>query len=153
MSFDNSTWLRPSSSVPFTHPHMLFAFSPPRPQFAFQHTPVHASTFSMRCGVYSFTDIFCVCCIVAAGSCLQSSWLLLPMNLLGESLLLVGTISLQNGPVHGRAFFQEATMMSESLAVSKISEADGFAQVYPEHKYMVVEFLQKNNNTIGMVCF
>ena len=31
-----------------------------------------------------------------------------------------------------------------------IESADGFAQVYPEHKYEVVSVLQRNRNVVGM---
>jgi len=38
---------------------------------------------------------------------------------------------------------------SEELAAS-IEKADGFAQVYPEHKYRIVESLQRHNHIVGM---
>jgi H+-transporting ATPase len=38
---------------------------------------------------------------------------------------------------------------SEELAAA-IEKADGFAQVYPEHKYRIVESLQRHNHIVGM---
>ncbi|NOY07095.1 MAG: plasma-membrane proton-efflux P-type ATPase [Chlorobi bacterium] len=35
-------------------------------------------------------------------------------------------------------------------ALGVIEKADGFAQVYPEHKYRIVELLQKKNHIVGM---
>src|SRR5437667_2332173 len=35
-------------------------------------------------------------------------------------------------------------------AAEKIDEADGFAQVFPEHKYAIVKILQKNGHIVGM---
>lgn len=35
-------------------------------------------------------------------------------------------------------------------AISIIEKADGFAQVFPEHKYKIVELLQENKHIIGM---
>src|SRR5438094_1011886 len=35
-------------------------------------------------------------------------------------------------------------------APEKIAEADGFAQVFPEHKYAIVKILQENGHIVGM---
>ena len=35
-------------------------------------------------------------------------------------------------------------------AVLKIEEADGFAQVFPEHKYSIVKALQERNHIVAM---
>ena len=35
-------------------------------------------------------------------------------------------------------------------AAEKIDEADGFAQVFPEHKYAIVKILQENGHIVGM---
>jgi H+-transporting ATPase len=35
-------------------------------------------------------------------------------------------------------------------AAGKIDEADGFAQVFPEHKYAIVKILQENGHIVGM---
>jgi H+-transporting ATPase len=35
-------------------------------------------------------------------------------------------------------------------AAEKIEEADGFAQVFPEHKYAIVKILQENGHIVGM---
>jgi H+-transporting ATPase len=35
-------------------------------------------------------------------------------------------------------------------AVEKIDEADGFPQVFPEHKYAIVKILQENGHIVGM---
>jgi len=35
-------------------------------------------------------------------------------------------------------------------AAQKIEEADGFAQVFPEHKYAIVKILQQNGHIVGM---
>ncbi len=39
---------------------------------------------------------------------------------------------------------------SDRVAAKIVEEADGFAQVFPEHKYHIVELLQKNDNIVGM---
>src|SRR5207253_2569912 len=35
-------------------------------------------------------------------------------------------------------------------AAEKIDEADGFAEVFPEHKYAIVKILQQNGHIVGM---
>ena len=35
-------------------------------------------------------------------------------------------------------------------AAEKIDQADGFAQVFPEHKYAIVKILQENRHIVGM---
>ena len=37
-----------------------------------------------------------------------------------------------------------------AAAVDSIEKADGFAQVFPEHKYHIIDVLQKNNHIVGM---
>ncbi len=39
---------------------------------------------------------------------------------------------------------------SDKEAAEMIKQADGFAEVYPEHKYRIVELLQKNGHIVGM---
>ena len=39
---------------------------------------------------------------------------------------------------------------SDRIASGIAEKADGFAQVFPEHKYHIVEVLQKNNHIVGM---
>ena len=39
---------------------------------------------------------------------------------------------------------------SDSEAERLVEDADGFAQVFPEHKYRIVEFLQKKQHIVGM---
>ncbi|NOX87382.1 MAG: plasma-membrane proton-efflux P-type ATPase [Calditrichaeota bacterium] len=38
----------------------------------------------------------------------------------------------------------------EKEAINIVEKADGFAQVYPEHKYRIVELLQEKNHIVGM---
>jgi H+-transporting ATPase len=40
--------------------------------------------------------------------------------------------------------------MSDIIATAKAEECDGFAEVYPEHKYHIVDLLQKNGHICGM---
>ncbi|WP_406656647.1 plasma-membrane proton-efflux P-type ATPase [Methanolobus sp. ZRKC2] len=40
--------------------------------------------------------------------------------------------------------------MSDNKAMSIVENADGFAQVFPEHKYHIVELLQNNDHIVGM---
>lgn len=40
--------------------------------------------------------------------------------------------------------------MSEEELITRVIKADGFAQVIPEHKYQVVDLLQKRNIIVGM---
>ena len=37
-----------------------------------------------------------------------------------------------------------------ALSISEIEKADGFAQVFPEHKFHLVDILQKNGHIVGM---
>ena len=37
-----------------------------------------------------------------------------------------------------------------SEAARVVEDADGFAQVFPEHKYRIVELLQERNHIVGM---
>jgi len=39
---------------------------------------------------------------------------------------------------------------SDSEAERMVEDADGFAQVFPEHKYCIVELLQKKQHIVGM---
>ncbi|MFW9984337.1 MAG: plasma-membrane proton-efflux P-type ATPase, partial [Candidatus Odinarchaeota archaeon] len=39
---------------------------------------------------------------------------------------------------------------SDNEVQNLVEKADGFAQVFPEHKYHIVEFLQKKNHIVGM---
>ncbi len=38
----------------------------------------------------------------------------------------------------------------DRLASKEVEEADGFAEVYPEHKYHIIELLQQKNHIVGM---
>ena len=40
--------------------------------------------------------------------------------------------------------------LSDRMALKEIEEANGFAQVFPEHKYHIVEILQHNDHIVGM---
>jgi len=44
----------------------------------------------------------------------------------------------------------DASSDSDEERVNRIEAADGFAQVYPEHKYSVVEILQNRGHIVGM---
>ncbi len=39
---------------------------------------------------------------------------------------------------------------SDILAQKNVEEADGFAEVYPEHKYRIIELLQQKDHIVGM---
>lgn len=39
---------------------------------------------------------------------------------------------------------------SDRVALKEIEESNGFAQVFPEHKYHIVEILQNNDHIVGM---
>jgi len=39
---------------------------------------------------------------------------------------------------------------SDREATKIVEQSDGFAQVFPEHKYHIVELLQKNDHIVGM---
>ena len=58
--------------------------------------------------------------------------------------LNMGTNILDAGGL-GDAKHQENTQMAES-----IEQADGFAQVFPEHKFHIVDVLQKHGHIVGM---
>ena len=38
----------------------------------------------------------------------------------------------------------------DRIAAKEVEEADGFAEVYPEHKYHIIELLQQKNHIVGM---
>ena len=44
----------------------------------------------------------------------------------------------------------EIPQHSDEEATGVVEKADGFAQVFPEHKYHIVELLQKHNHIVGM---
>ncbi len=46
--------------------------------------------------------------------------------------------------------YEELRSVSHSRAEKMIEEADGFAQVFPEHKYMIVDALQKHGHYVAM---
>jgi len=46
--------------------------------------------------------------------------------------------------------YDELRSVSHSKAEKMIEEADGFAQVFPEHKYMIVDVLQKHGHSVAM---
>ena len=46
--------------------------------------------------------------------------------------------------------FEETKQHESSILAEKIEKADGFAQVFPEHKHHIIEVLQRKNHIIGM---
>jgi H+-transporting ATPase len=46
--------------------------------------------------------------------------------------------------------FEETSYADTARMDQQIEEADGFAQVYPEHKYHIVDVLQKHGHIVGM---
>ncbi|MFD1660664.1 plasma-membrane proton-efflux P-type ATPase [Streptomyces caeni] len=60
---------------------------------------------------------------------------------LGEHILPAGTLA-ASGPA------EEGVQRSASAAV--VESADGFAQVFPEHKYRIVKLLQARGHIVGM---
>ena len=46
--------------------------------------------------------------------------------------------------------FTDAESQSLETAMTMVRESDGFAEVYPEHKYRIVELLQAQDLTVGM---
>ena len=44
----------------------------------------------------------------------------------------------------------ELENLPDRKAIKLVEEADGFSQVFPEHKYEIVELLQKHNHIVGM---
>jgi H+-transporting ATPase len=48
------------------------------------------------------------------------------------------------------AVFSEANVPQAAQLEQTIEQADGFAQVFPEHKYHIVEVLQKHGHIVGM---
>merc|ERR1719253_2442729 len=49
-----------------------------------------------------------------------------------------------------QARFQQAEDEAPAVAAKLCEDVDGFAGVYPEHKYRIVELLQGNGHTVGM---
>ncbi|MBW2658855.1 MAG: plasma-membrane proton-efflux P-type ATPase [Deltaproteobacteria bacterium] len=68
----------------------------------------------------------------------------------GDHVAIARTISgdLDLGPniVPASSFLEH----KDRKALKIVEEADGFAQVYPEHKYEIVEILQKGGHIVGM---
>ncbi len=56
------------------------------------------------------------------------------------------TINLGTNIVEASSFLEKP----DRAATSIVEQADGFAQVFPEHKYHIVELLQKKNHIVGM---
>lgn len=46
--------------------------------------------------------------------------------------------------------FSDANPVNKSLLDDEIVRADGFSEVFPEHKYHIVEILENKNNFVGM---
>ncbi len=72
----------------------------------------------------------------------------------GDQLAIAKEIAGQLGlghehPRRQRASATPATTRAASLA-DAIEQADGFAQVYPEHKYHIVDVLQQRGHIVGM---
>jgi H+-transporting ATPase len=44
----------------------------------------------------------------------------------------------------------DAKTVETPAQVKSVEDADGFAQVFPEHKFHIVDILQKHNHTVGM---
>jgi H+-transporting ATPase len=74
----------------------------------------------------------------------------------GDNLAIAGEIAGQLGL--GKTIYaadkllksdQEATRMADDTA-EKVEQADGFAQVFPEHKYGIVKALQARGHIVGM---
>ena len=43
-----------------------------------------------------------------------------------------------------------ASLLAEDNAADIVEKADGFSQVFPEHKYKIVELLQSKDHIVGM---
>lgn len=52
--------------------------------------------------------------------------------------------------MYGTEFFEQIKTMPDSQIQDIAVNADGFAQVYPEHKYFIVEAIQKSGRVTGM---
>lgn len=46
--------------------------------------------------------------------------------------------------------FSDANPVNQSLLEDEIVKADGFSEVFPEHKYHIVDILESKNNFVGM---
>ncbi len=59
---------------------------------------------------------------------------------------IAAKVSLSNNILEVSAFLDKP----EREALNIVEKADGFAQVFPEHKYRIVELLQQKNHIVGM---
>ncbi len=59
---------------------------------------------------------------------------------------IAAKVNLSNNILEVSAFSDKP----EREALNIVEKADGFAQVFPEHKYRIVELLQKKNHIVGM---
>ncbi|MBN1410807.1 MAG: plasma-membrane proton-efflux P-type ATPase [Spirochaetales bacterium] len=68
----------------------------------------------------------------------------------GDHVAIAQQIARETGL--GTDIREAGTLMDkpDRVAARIIEEADGFAQVYPEHKYHIVELLQNKNHIVGM---
>ena len=60
---------------------------------------------------------------------------------------VAGQVNLPTKIIPASSFLRD---IPESDAEKLVEEADGFAQVFPEHKYRIVELLQKRGHIVGM---
>jgi H+-transporting ATPase len=60
---------------------------------------------------------------------------------------VAGQVNLPTNIIPASSFLRD---IPESDAEKLVEEADGFAQVFPEHKYRIVELLQKRGHIVGM---
>ena len=74
----------------------------------------------------------------------------------GDNLAIAKQISTQlglGGNIHAAGEFFEEGFDSGNISKSKVAqleETDGFAQVFPEHKFQIVEVLQDKGHIVGM---
>jgi H+-transporting ATPase len=71
--------------------------------------------------------------------------------------IVILTITIDRSHILRKLGFCEVFARADSFAETQdrearrvIEETDGFAQVFPEHKYHIVEFLQENDHIVGM---
>ncbi len=59
---------------------------------------------------------------------------------------IAGQVNLKTNILEASSFLEKPDKEASAI----IEKADGFAQVFPEHKYRIVELLQENNHIVGM---
>ncbi len=73
-----------------------------------------------------------------------------PIMLTGDSLAIAKQISIQAGIGQNVVSIKEIDGLSQEEQIQKVTQVDGFAEIFPEDKFRIVSLLQKSGRLVGM---